>query len=384
MDINRYNKLRKKVKERDFEIKNRSLDAWLFKSTFIGNIGSIFFAFFLVFPALEEAITTNLTDGHIGIVLAIGVTVLMLGLFEYIKRIILSNLSLDIVKSKWKVFSVTIAWWFLLSIAIVGGSIYLSVVGAKKFSNTSKKRNVVVEYNMQAQIDSITKVVNKRKIVLIETNDELLQNNSDLRSKITETPLNFRAVRKEYQDIIDANIKVISDNENRLSSLDSILQTKIYAFDVEKENIINENVKEETDNIVLFIVISSAIEFIIIFGIWFREYYDYNVFLLSESKLESIHKKRKNYKVLLQFVYKNGILGQDELVMSMIRLKEMVKQQSIVVSPNKLVDDFFRDCVYMGIFKVVGKKKYTSLSYTDAIKKIDNFDDTVRVLENLS
>ena len=70
--------------------------------------------------------------------------------------------------------------------------------------------------------------------------------------------------------------------------------------------------------------------------------------------------------------------------MAVSRLKEMIRQKSIVASPNRLVDEFFRDCTYLSIFKTVGNKRYTALSYGDAIKKIDNFDDTVRVLENLT
>jgi hypothetical protein len=316
--------------------------------------------------------------------LAVSFTIIILGLFEYIKRIILSNLSLDLIRTKWNILKGSVAWWFFMSLAIVGGSAYLSVVGAKNFSETSKKRNIAVETNIQSEIDSITNVFNERKNVIVLDNNKLRESNSELRDKIAETPLNYVQTRKGYQDIVDANMKAINDNDIRINKLDSTLQVKIDGLKTNQQIKIDENLKEDVGNIILFILISSAIEFVIIFGIWFREYYDYNVFLLSESKLETIHKRRKNYKVLLQFVYKNGTLGQDEPIIATTKLKEMVAEKAIVPSPNRLVDDFFRDCAYLGILKVVGKKRYTVLSYQDALKKIDDFDDTVRVLENLT
>ena len=63
MNPETYSKLRDKIKNRDFEAKNKSLNSWFFKSTFLGNLGSIFFAFFLVYPALYKAIAAQMIDG---------------------------------------------------------------------------------------------------------------------------------------------------------------------------------------------------------------------------------------------------------------------------------------------------------------------------------
>ena len=54
MDIKKYDTLRNKINKKDFEGKNKSLDKWLYRFSFFGNIGSIFFAYFLVYPSLQK------------------------------------------------------------------------------------------------------------------------------------------------------------------------------------------------------------------------------------------------------------------------------------------------------------------------------------------
>ena len=60
MDLKKYDELRNKIHTKDFEGRNKSLDKWLYNLSFLGNVGSIFFAYFLVSPALNKAISTNL------------------------------------------------------------------------------------------------------------------------------------------------------------------------------------------------------------------------------------------------------------------------------------------------------------------------------------
>ena len=126
MDLKKYEKIRKKVVEHGFESKYKNLDKWLFGSSFFGNVGSIFFAYFLVFPALNKAITINLTTGKLGTFLGVVSTIVILTLFEYIKRIVLKNLSFDIVKKE----IAKSMLWLVFSIGIIGASAWLSIKGA--------------------------------------------------------------------------------------------------------------------------------------------------------------------------------------------------------------------------------------------------------------
>jgi hypothetical protein len=64
MDLKKYGELREKIKTKDFEGNNEGLDKWLWRFSFIGNMSSIFFAYFLVYPALLKAITLNFITGN--------------------------------------------------------------------------------------------------------------------------------------------------------------------------------------------------------------------------------------------------------------------------------------------------------------------------------
>ena len=121
MNPETYSKLRDKIKNRDFEAKNKSLNSWFFKSTFLGNLGSIFFAFFLVYPALYKAIAAQMIDGggNWAIALATLFTVTILVIFESVKRKILANLSDDLVTTDWNLKDLGVRWWLILSTIIV-------------------------------------------------------------------------------------------------------------------------------------------------------------------------------------------------------------------------------------------------------------------------
>lgn len=383
MDSKKYSKLRNKIKNRDFETKNKSLNNWFFKSTFLGNLGSIFFAFFLVYPALYKAISAQMVGGNWATILASAFTIIILVVFESVKRKILANLSDDIVTTNWNMRDRGVRWWLVLSIIIIVGSAYLSVSGAKKFSETSKKRNVEIANTVQIDIDSITSVYNNRKNILIVDSDTLRAVNNDLRDKIANTPVNYVNTRRGYQEIVDANLSAIDANDVKIKQLDDELKEKIGELKVEQDKRINKNIKNDSGIILLFIVISSVIEFIIVFGIWFRSYYDYNVFLMHEQVFESMIQKKNRYLTLLNFIYKEGTVEKGDKIIGIVKFKEMVKEKSNVPASDKLVDEFLLDTEHLGIITMEGKRRFIAMSFDDAKKKIDKFDNTLRLLENL-
>jgi len=383
MNAETYSKLREKIKNRDFEVKNKSLNNWFFKSTFLGNIGSIFFAFFLVYPALYKAIDANLIQGNWSTILATVFTILILVIFESVKRKILANLSDDLVTTNWNMKDRGVRWWLILSTVIILGSAFLSVSGAKKFSETSRNRNIQIENVVQVDIDSITNIYNERKNVLIEDNDQIRKDNADLREKIKNTPVGYVNSRKSLQDNINANLAAIDANDAKLIALDNELRNRVEELETEQEEKISKNIRDDTGIILLFILISSVIEFIIVFGIWFRSYFNYNVFLLHEAEFEGIHQKRNRYLTLVDFIYKEGSVEKGEKIIGMVKFKEVVKEKSTIPSSDKLIDDFLLDMEHLGILTMEGKRRFIACSYEEAIKRVEKFDNTLRLLENL-
>ena len=144
MDLKKYDELRKKINTKDFEGNNKGLDKWLFRFSFIGNISSIFFAYFLVFPSLLKAITANFITGNWGIALAFGLTLVFLSIFEITKRYFIRNFSNDFVINNRKIKFKTLSW-LTISVTVVILSFYLSITGSKNLATTSLLKNVVVQ-----------------------------------------------------------------------------------------------------------------------------------------------------------------------------------------------------------------------------------------------
>lgn len=379
MDIKKYENIRKKVVEHGFESKYKNLDKWLFGSSFFGNLGSIFFAYFLVFPALNKAITTNLTTGHLGMILGVSSTIIILTLFEYIKRIVLKNLSFDIVK---KEVAKSILW-LIFSIAIIGASAWFSIKGAINFASTTQKHEIVMDTTYDARIDSVH-VLYDSKIKPYEIDNDTLRNiNIQMRNKLLETPMNYVNTRKGYNDIINDNLKVIANNEEIINNF---IEDKTKVLEIlvkEKTTALSEYNKIVESDQILFFIIAFSIEIIIILGIYFREHYDFHIYLIHEKDLEETYRKMNNYKLLLNFIFKNGDIGVGDQIIATSKLKDIVKESSNIPNPNKFIENFMTEITYMGIIRIDGRRKFANMSLTEAIKKIENFDKNVKILENL-
>jgi len=382
MDLKKYDKLREKINTKDFEGNNRGLDKWLFRFSFIGNVSSIFFAYFLVFPSLLKAITINFLTGNWAIALAFALTLIFLVIFEITKRYFIRNFSHDFVVNARKM-SFKLMSWFVISTVIVMLSFYLSISGSKNLATTSNTRDMVATTETTTRIDSMRAVFDERKTIYLEDNKTLRVVNNDLREKLANTPLNYRTVRNEYQITIDKNGDVIAENEAKIVVIDTEFEARVRELNLNLSEAKNQNQDEDAKNILLFVVIVVFNELIIIGGLYFREYYEYTLFVINQEKYEKIYKKKDRYRALISFIYRDGKLSSGDRVMPSLELKEIVKDKTNIPNTNKFVDEFLRDMDTIGIFNTVGKRRNIQMSHTEALNAIENYDDTYRVLENM-
>jgi len=382
MDLKKYDELRKKINTKDFEGNNKGLDKWLFNFSFIGNISSIFFAYFLLYPALLKAITLNFVTGNWGIALAFSLTLIFLTIFEITKRYFIRNFSNDYVNNNKKVKVKTFSW-LAVSITIVILSFYLSISGSKNLATTSVIKNAVVQTEVASKTDSLTSVFDVEKQIYVQDNEALRAVNADLRKTLSETPLNYITARKEYQTSIDKNTELIRENDNKITEIDEELQLAVAEIRQEFTQTKSGNADEDAKNILLFIIIVCFNEIIIIGGLYFREYFEYTLYTTNQDKFEKIYQKKDRYKALLTFVYNDGKLTTGEKVMSGMVLKEAVAEKTNIQNSNKFVEEFLRDMDNLGIFVTIGKRRNVAVSFTEALNIIENYDDTYRILENI-
>jgi len=382
MDTKKYDKLRQKIKTKDFEGNNKGLDKWLWGFSFLGNISSIFFAYFLVYPALLKAITLNFISGVGGLILAGGLTLIILSIFEIIKRYLIRNFSNDFVINKTKL-NFKILGWSLTSVAIIVLSFYLSISGSKNLASTSSIKNAIVQTEVTSKTDSLVSVYDIRKQLYVEDNMSLRAVNTDLRQKIAETPLNYPTARKGYQDNIDKNTELIRENDAKINAINDELQLAVAEFKQDFAMTKSENQTEDTKNILLFIIIVCFNEVLIIGGLYFREYYEYTLYMINQDKFEKMYQKKDRYRALITFVFNDGKLTTGDKVMSGMDLKNAVAEKTNIQNSNKFVDEFLHDMDRMTIFTTHGKRRLINTTFTEALEIIENYDDSYRVLENI-
>jgi len=382
MDTKKYDKLRQKIKTKDFEGNNKGLDKWLWNFSFLGNISSIFFAYFLVYPALLKAITLNFITGLGGLILAGGLTLAILSIFEVIKRYLIRNFSNDYVINK-KKLNFKIFGWSVTSIAIVALSFYLSIGGSKNLASTSSIKNAIVQTEVVSKSDSLTSIYDIRKEPYVVDNKSLRAVNTDLRQKLADTPLNYPTTRRGYQDNIDKNTELIRENDVKLDVINAELKEKIGDYNVEFAETKSDNESEDTKNILLFIIIVCFNEILIIGGLYFREYYEYNLYIINQERFEKMYQKKDRYKALITFVYNDGKLTAGDKVMSGMVLKEVVADKTNIQNSNKFVEEFLRDMDRMSIFTTHGKRRLMNTTFSEALELVENYDDSYQVLENI-
>lgn len=382
MDLKEYDKLRKKISVKDFEGNNKILDKWLYGFSFIGNIGSIFFSYFLLYPALLKAITINLVTGFWSTTIAFVFTITFLTIFEIIKRYLFRNFSSDYVANDKKING-PIAAWFGVSVAIVLLSFYLSLVGSKNLASTSVKQNSIAATQVDVQKDSLSVKYERKKRVYENDNRALRIINNDLRNNLAQTPMGWSSIRKDYQNSIDKNAKIIENNQSEINNIDAQLSLRLSELKSGLNTTIADNASEDTKNIVLFIIIAIFAEVIIIGGVYFREWYEYNLYVINQQKFEKIYQKKDRYKALLAFVYKDGKVAPGDQVMSGQQLKEIVAEKANIQNSNKFVDDFLKDMDNLGIFNTIGKRRMVVSTFIEAQNIVEHFDDAYRVLENM-
>lgn len=380
MDIKKYDELRKKINTKDFEGKNKGLDKWLFRFSFFGNIGSIFFAYFLIYPSLLKAITINLVSSGWGTILAFLFTLVFLIMFEIVKRYIIRNFSHDFVvnsnKLKFNIFS-----WFIVSALVIILSFYLSIMGSKNLASTSTVKNEAGNKELINKIDEINSKYSKLKEPYYVEINSLREANRQ--SRIIQNSTTNAWERRENEKIISGNEELIKSYEDKIVKHDIENKIEIQNLQSQFSQVKEENKEEDIKNILLFIIIVIFNELIIIGGVYFREYFEYNLYKINHQRFEKIYTKRDRYRSLLMFVYGEGKLTTGDKVIPSLELKAIIAEKTPIQNSNKMVDEFLRDMDNLGVFSTTGKRRHIAMTYSDAINVIEKYDDAFRILENL-
>jgi len=358
MKINEYKKLKEKITNYNFNQSYKSINIIMTALSYFGNFASIFLAYFF----MSQIIAGPMPDNPAAVLIA---SIIILAGIELLKRDIFDKFSIQYLKENSLNKAIPL---LITSSLLIFASFYSSLNGAKEFSSKStelenNKKELFTEYK-----DSLTGVYNIKisdiEVEIKSTKDEIKKKDKEQTDIEAQQPLNkqqrTRIVDlKNEKEILRSDVsKLEIDIESAKVELDSKLKEK--ETDLSKET--NEKKQDNSKNSFMFIILSTIIEFIILFGVYFNQYYKFRSYKEFRDKIE----KDPNYQKWLLYDQILSIIVTDETKVnqklpSNKAIIEMCKVNDIIVLPKDTID-FLKVLANLNIIKQSGSARYISKS----------------------
>lgn len=352
-----YLKLKEQTVERSYSERFEKVRFSLYWFSWIGNIFSIFLAYFFVKGLFETSFSEIGTNLFI-----LGGIVVFLTLFEFLKRYIFGLFSLEYLKEKHTIFRKNMIT-FLLSVSlIIGASFYLSLNGAKKFVDNTKLFETAVETKISTNVDSINYYYNNNLITPLQNENIILNNRIDSLSKLNNK-----------QSIINSALKNIDKNKDKINKYESERDLKISDIkNIESTKLVNSN-EENNSNMIAFIILSTLIEIIIMIGVYYDVFFNYKKLKEYEDEVISTpgFKKWYKYNFILELLYEGDVNVGDKLV-AVTEILELCNSSNLQITKSEL-DKMFKVLYHLKIVKLEGNRRIYNMNQIDAIKQLKKY-----------
>ena len=208
MKIKKYIELEKTFHDKSFDGKYGLLDKLLNFSSYIGNLASIFFAYWFLSKLMYRAIS-DFPGRDIGIVF---ISVVVLAIFELLKRFVLKGLSLSVIQSKRKI-NTEVIYNLVFSLILLSGSFYLSLSGAQIFADKREELQKQVEITTSAQVDSINTLYADKIQYKLTDREDLRKNKNTYVKQLEKVGVNTYRLRE-----FDKLIKEVNEEIKRVDA----------------------------------------------------------------------------------------------------------------------------------------------------------------------
>jgi hypothetical protein len=355
MKIDEYKQLEKKINGYNFNESYKNINLIMTVLSYLGNIASIFLAYFFMSKIIGGALSDN------PVAVAISSIVILAGI-ELLKRDIFDKFSILQLKEK-KINKIVLPL-FIASGLLIFASFYSSLNGAKEFSSKSTQLEQAKEDELGKFSDSLNNIYSV-KIQSIETEATGVkqalaakdQEQTDLAALVT---LN-RTQRQRVVDLKEEKKTLRSDLtklETDITNLKTERDTEIEKKKNELESKTDDKKEDNSKNSFIFVILSTIIELVILAGVYFNEYYKFRSYREYREKIEKDpnYQKWLLYDQMLDIIYTEDTKMNQKLP-SNKAIIEMCKVHDIIVLP-KDVTDFLKVLSNLGIIKVSGSAKY--------------------------
>jgi heme/copper-type cytochrome/quinol oxidase subunit 3 len=354
MKIDEYKKLEQKITGYNFNQSYKNINMIMTILSYFGNFASIFLAYFF----MSQIISGPMPDNPVAVFIA---SIVILAGIELLKRDIFDKFSIQYLKEK----SLNKAMPLLIgSLLLIFASFYSSLNGAKEFSSKSSELDNTKKELLSSYRDSLSGLYNP-KVMDIENEikivkDEIKKKDKEQTDLESQQPLSRQqrarvSDLKNEKNILRADIDKL---EGDIILVKEELDNKLKEKEIELSQDIDTKKQDNSKNSLMFVILSTLIEFIILFGVYFNQYYRFRSYKEFRNKIE----KDPNYQKWLLYDQMLSILFTDETKInqklpSNKSLIEMCKVNDIIVLQRD-VSDFLKAMNGLNIIKQSGSSRY--------------------------
>jgi hypothetical protein len=287
--------------------------------------------------------------GHI--VIAGVASVILLGGLELLKRDMFDKFSISYLKLKG--ITKEVLPLFFISLTIISLSFYASIKGAAEFSSKSAEIEVKGKETIKTYNDSLTKIYNDE----IKGLEDSFKSKDEILTNLQTLALTQRLSKDQRTTISDLSAQK-KDIQQQVADKKTELVTKIKEHETGVTTEAANKKEDNSKNSLMFIILSTLIEFAILAGVFFNEYYKFRSYNEFRDKIE----KDPNYqKWLLYDEILNVIFTEDTKINQKLpsnkSIIDMCKASDIIVLPKDVIN-FVKVMANLNIIRVSGSAKY--------------------------
>ena len=374
MKISDFKKLENVITNQDFNKSYGVINKVMLALSYFGHLASIFLAYYFVSKIFSGAIPDQ--PIFVGVV-----SIILLSGLELLKRDFFDKASFQYFKNSG--FTKDMTSLILFSSIIISLSFYSSISGAREFSSKSKELESKKTEQISTYTDSLNKVYStkisgveseiqkdKDKIDIKDKEQTGLESVSGLTSQQRNRVRDLKSEKQALKDDVtklEGDIKTIkAENETIISDYTSKINETV---DVVK--------KDNTSNSILFIIISTLIELVILFGVSFNEYFKFRSYKDFKAKLDKDpnYHKWELYDGVLNSIYSDETKINDKLPTNK-QIADMSKLEGIGILTKDVID-FTKTLSTLRIIRSSGSARYfnkTKEQSLEILKKHFNID----------
>lgn len=357
MTFEKYMEIKGKTITRSYTDRFKWVDKFMYAFSWFGNGVSIFLAFFF----LQYLFFASFATIGQSIWITLGI-IFFLTLFELLKRYVFSMFSLELIKQKGKLFRKTMLSFLIGTGILIVGSFYFSLNGAKEFVDNQDFFETTTEQVITSKQDSVTNVFASKKFIFENENGTLRVVNAGLRDKLLNTPDTYRTIRSGYQSNIDKNMELIKENQERVDNINAEMEIELEKLRSKEETILTSKIDDNQSNKISFLIISAIIEIIIMLGIYYDKFYDYQTIKEYEESVVNTTEFKTWYKYnyLIELVYKST-KEVGEKIPTTGYLMELSKYSKTPITKGEL-DKFIKLLYFLGVIVKDGNKRILNIT----------------------